>query len=135
MCDVSPYGLTTYSDLRISELQVHMSAGYWFKANLSVNAFLSLKFVRDGISLLSPDFLSDDAADPPVYPDDFDTEEWWHHDRQVGNRNLNFGLGFDYFFSPQWKVSGSGYKSVWTDESNEVDFAFTLSFTRFFGGE
>ena len=32
----------------------------------------------------------------------------------------------DYFFSPQWKVSGSGYQSVWTDESNEVDFAFTL---------
>ena len=114
---------------------VHLSAGYWFKANLSVNAFLSLKYVRDGISLLSPDFFSDDAADPPVYPDDYDTEEWWQHDRQVGNRNLNFGLGFDYFFSPQWKVSGSGYKSVWTDESNEIDFAFTLSFTRFFGGE
>ena len=36
---------------------VHLSAGYWFKANLSVNAFLSLKYVRDGISLLSPDFI------------------------------------------------------------------------------
>ncbi len=114
---------------------VHLSAGYWFKANLSVNAFLSLKYVRDGISLLSPDFLNDDAAFPPVYPDDYDTREWWHHDRLVGNRNLNFGLGFDYFFSPQWKVSGSGYQSVWTDESNEVDFAFTLGFTRFFGDE
>ncbi len=114
---------------------VHLSAGYWFKANLSVNAFLSLKYVRDGISLLSPDFLSDDAANPPVYPDDWDTETWWHHDRLVGNRNLNFGLGIDYFFSPEWKMSGSAYQSVWTEESNEVDFAFTLSVTRFFGGE
>jgi len=114
---------------------VHLSAGYWFKANLSVNAFLSLKYVRDGISLLSPDFINENATLPPVYPDDWDTETWWHHDRLIGNRNLNFGLGIDYFFSPEWKMSGSAYQSVWTEESNEVDFAFTLGITRFFGGD
>ena len=114
---------------------VDLSAGYWFKDNLSIEAFLSLKYVRDGISLLSPDFLSDDATFPPVYPDDFDTETWWQHDRLVGNRNLNLGFGFDYFFSRNWKASGSAYRSVWTDESNEVDYAFTLGLTRFFGGE
>ena len=114
---------------------VHLSAGYWFKANLSVNAFLSLKYVRDGISLLSSDFINENATFPPVYPDDFDTEEWWHHDRLVGNRNLNFGLGVDYFLSREWKVSGSSYQSVWTEESNEVDFAFTIGVTRYFGGE
>ena len=111
----------------------HLSAGYWFKPTLSVNAFLSLKYVREGISLLSPEYINDDAAFPPVYPDDFDTIEWWQHDRLIGNRNLNFGLGVDYFFSPEWKVSASGYQSIWTEESNEVDFAFTLGFTRFFG--
>jgi hypothetical protein len=114
---------------------VHLSAGYWFKANLSVNSFLSLKYVRDGISLLSPDFIDDGAAFPPVYPDDFDTMEWWQHDRLIGNRNLNFGLSIDYFFSPEWKISGSAYQSIWTEESNEVDFAFTLGVTRFFGSE
>jgi len=114
---------------------LHLSAGYWFKANLSVNAFLSLKYVRDGLSQLSADFLDDGATFPPVYPDDFDTREWWQHDRLVGHRNLNFGLGVDYFFSPEWKVSGSGYQSIWTEESNEVDFALTLGITRFFGGE
>ena len=112
----------------------HLSAGYWFKANLSIEAFLRLKYVRDGISLLSPEFIDGDPASS-VYPDDWDTEEWWHHDRLIGNRNLNFGLGIDYFFSREWKVSGSGYQSVWTDESNEVEFAFTLGFTRFFGSE
>jgi hypothetical protein len=122
-------------DVNVDYWLVHLSAGYWFKANLSVNAFLGLKYVRDGISLLSPDFINDDAALPPVYPDDWDTETWWHHDRLVGNRNLNFGLGIDYFFSPDWKVSGSAYQSIWTDESNEVDFAFTLGFTRFFGSD
>jgi hypothetical protein len=114
---------------------VHLSAGYWFKANLSVNAFLSLKSVRDGLSQLDPEFLSDDASFPPIYPEDFDTEEYWHHDRLVSHRNLNFGLGIDYFFSPKWNVSGTAYQSIWTDESNEVDFAFTLGITRFFGSD
>jgi len=113
---------------------VHLSAGYWFKSNLSVEAFLSLKYVRDGISLLSPDFIDGDPA-TAVYPDDFDTEAWWQHDRLVGHRNLNVGVGIDYFFSPEWKLSGSGYQSIWTEESNEVDFAFTMGITRFFGGE
>ena len=114
---------------------VHLSAGYWFKANLSVNAFLSLKYVRDGISLLSPVYINSDANFPPVYPDDYDTREWWEHDRLIGNRNLNLGLSIDYFFSPEWKVSGSSYQSIWTEESNEVDFAFTLGVTRFFGSD
>jgi hypothetical protein len=121
-------------DINVDYWLVHLSAGYWFKANLSVNAFLSLKHVPHGLAQLSVDFRSDDATIPPTYPDDFDTEEWWQHDRLVSHRNLNFGLGFDYFFSPQWKVSGSGYQSVWTEESNEVDYAYTLGFTRFFGG-
>jgi hypothetical protein len=114
---------------------VDLSAGYWFRANLSVEAFLTLKYVRDGISLLSMDFINEDAAFPPIYPDDYDTEAWWQHDRLVGNRILNLGLGIDYFFSREWKLSGSAYQSVWTDESNEVDYAFTLGFTRFFGGD
>jgi len=113
----------------------HLSAGYWFKANLSVNAFVSLKYIRDGLSQLSPVFLDEGATFPPVYPDDFDTEEWWQHDRLVSHRNINLGLGFDYFVSPEWKVSGSGYQSTWTEESNEVDYAFTLAITRFFDGD
>lgn len=115
---------------------VHLSAGYWFKPKLSVNAFLGLKYVRKGLSISSTEFRDSGSSDfPPDYPADFDTEEWWHHDRLIGNRNLNFGLGFDYFFSPQWKMSGSGFQSIWTDETTEVDFAFTLGFTRFFGGQ
>jgi hypothetical protein len=109
-----------------------LSAGYLFKANLSVEVFLSLKYARSGLSLLSTEFINGDPVSA-VYPDDYDTEKWWQHDRLVGNRNLNFGVGIDYFFSREWKVSGSAYQSVWTDESNEVDYAFTLGFTRFFG--
>lgn len=112
-----------------------LSAGYWFRANLTVDAFLTLKYVRDGLSLSSAEFLDEGAGNPPVYPADFDTRAWWQHDRLVGHRNLNFGLGIDYFFNRESKLSGSVYQSVWTDESNEVDFAYTLGFTRFFGSE
>ena len=112
----------------------HVSAGYWFKANLSIDAFLSLKYGY-GLSLLSPRFINENASNPPVFPDDLDTEEWWQHDRMVGNRNLIFGIGFDYPISPKWTMSGSTFRSVWTDEANEDDFAFILGLTRFFGGE
>ena len=122
-------------DINVDYWLVHLSAGYWFRANLAIDAFLGLKYVRDGISLLDPRFINANATFPPEYPRDWDTEAWWNHDRLVGNRNLNFGLGFDYFFSPEWKLSGSGYQSVWTEESNEVDLALTLGVTRFFGGE
>ena len=111
----------------------HLSAGYWFKANLSVNGFLSLKY-GNGLSILSPDFLVE-GGDPANYPNDWATEEWWHHDRLIGNRNLNLGVGVDYFFGPEWKVSGSGFQSIWTDEAGEVDFAFTIGLTRYFGDE
>jgi hypothetical protein len=113
----------------------HLSAGYWFRPNLSVDAFLGLKYVREGVGIFYPGFVNSNSPNPvPVYPDDFDTVEWWQHDRLIGNRNLNFGIGFDYFFSPEWKISGSGFQSVWTKETTEVDFAFTLGVTRFFGG-
>lgn len=112
----------------------YLSAGYWFKANLSVNTFLSMKYGY-GISLLSQRFINDDAAFPPAYPNDFDTREWYQHDRLIGNRNLVWGLGVDYAFSRKWVLSGSTFRSVWTEEANEDDLALTLGVTRYFGGD
>jgi len=108
----------------------HLSAGYWFRANLSVNAFLSRK-ETNGVSLLDPIFVD---GDPLNYPDDYDTEAWWHHDRLVGSRSMNLGVGVEYFLSSEWKISGTAFQSVWNDESNEIDFAFTLGVTRYYGG-
>jgi len=72
------------------------------------------------------------GADSVRITDDFGTEEWWHHDRLGAHRNVNLGLGFDYFLSPLWKVSATGYTSLWAEQTNEVDYAFTTSLTRFF---
>jgi hypothetical protein len=110
----------------------HLSAGYWFKSNLSVNAFLTRKDTN-GWSLLDPDFSN--GSDPDNYPTGWDTEAWWHHDRLVGSRSMNLGVGVEYFLSPEWKISGTAFKSVWNDESNEIDFAFTLGVSRYFGRE
>lgn len=120
--------------INVDYWQADLSAGYWFRSDLSVEAFLNTKYVREGISLLDPRFIDGDPA-TAVYPDDWDTEMWWHHDRLVGNRNSTLGIGIDYFLNREWKLSGSGYKSIWTEEANEVDFAYTLAVTRFFGAE
>ena len=112
----------------------HLSAGYWFKANFTADVFLALKYGLDGLSLLDPVFINPNATNnPPLYPDDFDTEAWYNHDRVVRNRSLNLGVGADYFFNPQWKIAGTAFQSIWYDESAEINFAFTLSVTRFFG--
>ncbi len=107
----------------------HVSAGYWFTANLSVNVFLSRKDTN-GVSLLDPIFYD---GDPFAYPVGYDTEAWWQHDRLVGSRSQALGLGAEYFFSPKWKISGSVFENIWNDESNEIDLAFTLGVSRYFG--
>ncbi len=110
----------------------HLATGYRFTPRFAANVFLSLKYVRKGMKL-PYDFVDD--PENFVYPDDFGTEEWWHHDRLGAHRNLNLGLGVDYFLSPQWKVSATGYTALWVEQTNEVDYAFTMGVTRFFSGK
>lgn len=111
----------------------HLSAGYWFSAKLSVNGFLTYKD-GNGVSIFAPEFVRE-GGDPINYPNDWNTEEWWHHDRMIANEYANVGIGIDYFFSPDWKVSSTGYRSFRVEEATAIDFAFTLAFTRFFGSE
>lgn len=109
---------------------VHLSAGYWFTPTLSVNLFVAGKYTFDGFEF------SDFQDDPftAVYPDDYDTEEWYNHDRLFSARHLNVGAGFDYFLNEDYLVSGSGYTGTWSESTTEIDFGFTLAVTRFFSG-
>lgn len=109
-----------------------LSAGYWFKPNLSMEIFVSGKYTRKGLKMPW------DFTDDPTYanyPDEFDTERWWQHDRLLGARHLNAGAGFDYFLNEKFKLSGSAYTGIWAEQTNEVDFAMTLGATSFFGGK
>ena len=110
----------------------HLSAGYWFSPRFAANVFMGVKYVRKGKEI-PYDFVDD--PNNFVYPDEFDTEEWWRHDQLGAHRNVNLGLGVEYFVNPQWKVSATGYTGVWVEQTNEVDYAFTMAVTRVFSGK
>jgi len=118
-------------DVNVDYWLAHISAGYWFKPQFSINVFLGAKWVREGLKMPW------DFTDDPTYgnyPDDFDTVEWWQHDRLIGHRFVNAGISFDYFMKQKYKLSGSYFASIWAEQTNEVDHAFTLALTRYFGG-
>lgn len=105
------------------------SAGYYFTPRFFGSVFISYKNTPDGIRM------PQDITDDPLYQDpaDFDTALWWQHDRLLAHRYTNLGLGIDYALSRRNTLSFSYYTSVYTDQSNEVDNAFTVGITRFFG--
>lgn len=105
----------------------YLSAGYWFKSNFSMDVFLSAKYLVDGLKI---DF--DFAEDPFDYPASYDNIEWWMHDRLLRHRLVNLGVAFDYFVNEKYQVSGSYFRSVWTEQTTDIDHAFSLSLTRFF---
>lgn len=110
----------------------YLSAGYWFKPRFSLNVFLSAKYLIDGL------ILPWDFTDDPTYgkfPEDFDTPEWWQHDRLLRHRYVNAGIAFDYFLNQRFKLSGSYYTGIWAEQTNEVDRAFTFGLTHYWGGD
>ncbi len=110
--------------------RAYLSVGYFFKPNFSMDVFLSSKYLRNGFNILT-----DFSDDPFNYPDTYGNEEWCNHDRLIRHRILNIGIGFDYFLNEKYQLSGSYFKSGWSDQTTEVDRAFSLALTRFFGGE
>jgi hypothetical protein len=106
-----------------------LSAGYWFKPNFSMDLFLSSKYLLDGL------FIETGFGDLNTYPNGWDTEEWWHHDRLLRHRILNVGIGLDYFVNERWQLSATYFQSVWTDQTTDVENAYSFALTRYFGGD
>jgi len=108
----------------------NLSTGYFFTPRFSMHLFLSFKYIREGLPLEY--FLTDPYNN---YPEDHDTEEWWHHDRLFGHRFANLGVGFDYSFNEKYQLSGSYFAGIWAEQTNQVDRAFTFALTRYWGGK
>jgi hypothetical protein len=119
-------------DVNVDYWRGFLSAGYWFKPNFSLDVFLSTKYIRNGL-ILPWDYTDDPNFGD--YPEAFGTEKWYNHDRLLRHRILNLGIGLDYFVNAKYQLSGSFFKSVWSDQTNEVDYAFSLALTRFLGSE
>jgi hypothetical protein len=118
-------------DINVDYWLAYLSAGYWFKPRFSMNVFLSVKYLRNGL-ILPWDFTDDPTFGN--YPEDFDTREWYHHDRLLRHRFANLGIGFDYFLNEKYQLSGNYFTGIWSEQTNEVDRAFTLGLTRYFDG-
>lgn len=118
-------------DVNVDYWLAYLSAGYWFKPRFSVNVFASTKYIRGGLVL--PWGFTDD----PTYQqfEDFDNERWYQHDRLLQHRILNLGIGFDYFASEKYQLSGTYFETIWADQTNDVDTAFSIALTRYFGGD
>ena len=109
----------------------YLSAGYWFKPGFSMNVFLSVKYLPNGL-ILPWDFTDDPTFSN--YPEAFDTQEWYHHDRLLRHRFANLGVAFDYFLNGRFKVSGSYFTGIWAEQTTEVDRAFAVSLTHYWDG-
>jgi hypothetical protein len=55
----------------------------------------------------------------------------WNH----ATGALFFLSSFDYFINEKYLLSGTYFKTVWSEQTDEVDKAFSLAFTRYFGGK
>ncbi len=97
-----------------------------------MNVFVGAKWIRDGL-VMPWDFTHDPFYGN--YPDEFDTIEWWQHDRLLRHRFVNLGIGFDYFMNEKYLLSGTYFTGIWAEQTNEVDRAFTFALTRYFSGE
>lgn len=119
-------------DINVDYWLGYLSAGYWFKPQFSMNVFVAAKYIPKGLEMPW------DFTDDPTYgkfPEDFDTIEWWQHDRLLGHRFANLGIGFDYFLNQRYQLSGTYFQGIWAEQTNEVDRAFTLALTRYFSGD
>jgi len=119
-------------DVNVDYWLGYLSAGYWFKPQFTMNAFLSAKYIREGL-VMPWDFTDDPTYSN--YPEDFDNPRWWQHDRLLRHRFVNVGIAFDYFPNQKYQLSGSWFTGVWAEQTNEIDRAFTLALTRYWGGE
>lgn len=117
-------------DINVDYWLAYASAGYWFHPKFSMDVFLSAKYLRNGL------IMPWDFTDDPFYgnyPEAFDTPEWYNHDRLIRHRILNVGVGFDYFLTGTYQLSGSYFRTTWAEQTNEVDNAFTVALTYYFG--
>ena len=110
-------------DHNVSHWLINLEAGYYLTRYFAPNIFASIKHGTTGLN----------------WPDDFDltnldTAEFYYHDRTIKHNWINAGLGFDLVLDNKWLVSGTWFKMVRPEQVNVVDRAWTLGFTRYFGG-
>lgn len=105
----------------ISHWLIHASAGYHLTPRFQANVFFSIKKSFNGL-----DF---DQAFVDQY---YDTETWYFHDRVLKHSYVNAGIGFNWVLSEKYSLSSNILTMVDPDQTNDIEFAGAISFTRYF---
>jgi hypothetical protein len=110
----------------VSHWLINASVSYYVKPRFAPKMFVSVKHGTKGLGF--PD-------DFDLFTFDFDSEEWYYHDRTIKHNWVNAGVGFDWVINADYHLSGTLFKMVNPQQVNIVDRAWTLGITRYFAGD
>ena len=110
----------------ISHWLINASVSYYLTPRFASKVFVSVKHGFKGLSF--PD-------DFPLGVFDFDSEDWYFHDRTIKHNFVNAGVGFDWVINDDYQLSATLFKMVGPDQVNIVERAWTIGLTRYFGGD
>ena len=100
---------------------INLRANYYLTPAFAPKVFVSMKYGTQGL-----EFVDD-------FPNCCDTENFYFHDRTVKHNWINGGIGFDWVMSERWLLSGTWFRMLEPDQVNEIERAWTLGVTRYFG--
>jgi len=103
----------------VDHINVFAEAGYFFSPRFAGRAFL---IYRDGDGLDFPDDF------PPPRTD----ERWLQHDRMVRHNFTNVGIGADWSFDADYRVSVSLMTMARAEQVHKMEYALTIGLSRSF---
>jgi len=99
---------------------LYFSASYYVTPRFAPRVYLRKRITPGGLRY------------PEDFPDGYDNEFFYMHDRTIKHDYLDAGVGFDFIVSNRYTVSGAFYKTVKSDNVAGVDYAFVFGLTRNF---
>ncbi len=103
---------------------INARVSYYLTPRFAPMVFVSTKTGRKGLAF-PEDF------DPATF--DFDSDQWYYHDRTIKHNWVNAGVGFHWVINADYELSGTLFKMVNPEQVNIVERAWSLGVTRFFG--
>lgn len=110
----------------ISHWLINARVSYYVTPRFAPMVFVSVKHGTQGLGF--PDDFT-----PGIF--DFDSEDWYYHDRTIKHNWVNAGVGFHWTINADYQLSGTLFKMVNPEQVNVVERAWSLGVTRYFGGD
>jgi hypothetical protein len=92
----------------------YASASYFVTPRFAPRVFLVQREAPNALSF------------PEDFPQGFDNEQFYQHDRTLKHNFLNGGIGLNYIFTDRHEIVATLFKTFESDNVVEVEYAFTL---------